>query len=135
MQTTNRCPKCGSTKYVKHGKIKNKQRYKCKECRYHFTVFKIGKKIERELVVRAIQLYLEGMGFRAIERILGVSHVSVMNWVEKLGKSIEQMRKNYPTEFKVVEMDELCSYIKERETKHRASALIVKIENKFLVFM
>ena len=102
-------------KYVKHGKVKNKQRYKCKECGYHFTVFKIGKKIERELGVRAIQLYLEGMGFRAIERILGVSHVSVMNWVEKLGKIIEQMRKNYPTEFKVVEMDELCSYIKEKE--------------------
>jgi len=78
---------------------------------------------------------LEGMGFRAIERILGVSYVSVMNWVKKLGKSIEQMEKNYHTEFKVVEMDELCSYIKERETKHRASALIVEIENKFLVFM
>ena len=78
-------------------------------------MFKLGKKIERELVVRAIQLYLEGMGFRSIERILGLSHVSVMNWVKKLGKSIEHMKKNYPTEFKVVEMDELCSYIKEKE--------------------
>ena len=135
MQTTNRCPKCGSIKYVKHGKVKNRQRYKCKECGYHFTVFKLGKRIERELVVRAIQLYLEGMGFRSIERILGVSHVSVMNWVKKLGKSIDQMKKPYPTEFKVVEMDELCSYIKERKTKHRASALIVEIENKFLIFM
>jgi transposase-like protein len=55
------------------------------------------------------------MGFRAIERILGVCYVSVMNWVKKLGKSIEQMRKNYPTEFKVVEMDELCSYIKKKQ--------------------
>jgi transposase-like protein len=75
------------------------------------------------------------MGFRAIERILGVSHVSVMNWVKKLGKSIEQMKKNYHTEFKVVEMDELCSYIKEKKTKYGFGALIVEIENKFLVFM
>ena len=34
-------------------------------------------------VVKALQLYIEGISYREIERILGVSHVSVINWVKK----------------------------------------------------
>ncbi|MBC6409120.1 MAG: IS1 family transposase [Ekhidna sp.] len=29
---------------------------------------------------------MEGLGFRSIERTVGVSHVSVINWVKKYGK-------------------------------------------------
>jgi len=29
---------CGSTHYIKNGKIREKQRYKCKECGYNFVV-------------------------------------------------------------------------------------------------
>jgi len=32
------CPKCGSTEYCKDGKIKERQRYKCKRCVYRYTV-------------------------------------------------------------------------------------------------
>ena len=37
--------------------------------------------------------YLEGLSFRGIERILQVSHVTVMRWVRQWGKAIEAMRK------------------------------------------
>jgi transposase-like protein len=50
------------------------------------------------------------MGFRAIERVVGVSHVSVINWVKKYGKAlthaVEQGEK-----LSAVELDELCSYV------------------------
>ena len=36
------CPKCKSEKKVKDGIVKNKQRYKCKGCNYHFTVEERG---------------------------------------------------------------------------------------------
>ena len=70
-----KCPKCGSEKRVESGFNNKKQRYLCKECRGHYTVSQRGypKHIKR----KAIQLYLEGNGFRRIERILKVSHVSV----------------------------------------------------------
>ncbi|MCP4458154.1 MAG: IS1 family transposase, partial [Cytophagales bacterium] len=32
------CPKCSSSAGIKSGKIKGKQRYKCKKCSYHYTV-------------------------------------------------------------------------------------------------
>jgi transposase-like protein len=77
------CPQCQSDKIVKSGIVNDRQRYKCKSCNYFFTVNKLGKKIDQYYVTKALQLYLEGLTYREIERILGISHVSVMNWVKK----------------------------------------------------
>lgn len=78
-----KCPKCAGETFSKAGVIADKQRFKCKDCGYHFTVGKDGKSIDPQIVKRALQLYIEGMSYREIESVLGVSHVSVMNWVKK----------------------------------------------------
>ena len=31
-------------------------------------------------------MYVNGMGFRAIERIKGVHHTSIINWVKQVGE-------------------------------------------------
>ena len=54
------CPKCQSQDYVKSGIIKGRQRFKCKECNYYFTVQKMGKRIDDYYVTKALQLYVEG---------------------------------------------------------------------------
>jgi transposase-like protein len=77
-----KCPKCDSLEIVKNGIIKERQRYRCQKCNYNFTVDKLGKGIDSYFVVKALQLYIEGVSYREIERLLGVSHVSVMNWVK-----------------------------------------------------
>jgi len=59
-------------------------------------------KIKRQ----AIQLYLEGLGFRSIERILGMSNVTVMNWVKELGQKIQEMANLYPAKAEIIELDE-----------------------------
>ena len=79
----NSCPQCQSKNFIKSGIVNDRQRYKCKSCGYNFTVNKIGKEIDQYYVTKALQLYLEGLSYREIERILGVSHVSIMNWVKK----------------------------------------------------
>ena len=76
------CPKCQDNQIIKSGIINSKQRYLCKKCNYFFTVNKIGKKIDDYYVTKALQLYLEGVSFREIERIIGVSHVTISNWVK-----------------------------------------------------
>ena len=75
------CPKCQNNQIVKSGIVKNRQRYLCKPCNYFFSVNKLGKKIDDYYVTKALQLYHEGLSFREIERIIGVSHVSISNWV------------------------------------------------------
>ena len=77
------CPKCKSENNVKSGVVKGRQRFRCKTCNYFFTVQKEGKSIDPYYVIKALQLYMEGLTYREIERILGISHVSVMNWVQK----------------------------------------------------
>lgn len=126
------CPSCASTHYVKHGKVKGVQRYLCKKCGYKFTVAKKGKAIEKEYVVRAIQLYLEGLGFRSIERILGVSHVSVMNWVRQLGSAIDLIRLE-DREVDVAEVDELYSYTGSKKNMYGSGLLLTGTGKKCLV--
>ena len=37
------CPKCSHDIYVKAGKAKGRQRYKCKGCNYHYTVLETDR--------------------------------------------------------------------------------------------
>jgi hypothetical protein len=54
-------------------------------------------------------LYLEGLGFRSIGRILEVSNVSVLNWIRSFGKEVKEVRsENKETE--MVKVDVMHSY-------------------------
>jgi len=107
------CPKCTTNNFVKAGNVKGKQRYLCKNCRYFYTVEHRGK--SPELRRAALQLYLEGLGFRSIGRILKVSNVAVLNWVREYGQKLERIKKEEGT-IKVVEIDELHTYILGKKT-------------------
>ena len=85
------CPKCRCASRVKNGKIKNIQRYKCKSCGCNYTRSSLSR-ISLDKRIECIRLYLEGVGFRGIERLTGVSNVTVMRWVKRLGDDIERLR-------------------------------------------
>lgn len=121
------CPKCGCDKYTKNGKVNaGKQRYKCKECSYNFTTENIG--LPKELKRFALMLYLEGLGFRSIERILGVSNVTVMRWIKKFGKELEEL-KSSENRIEWVELDELHTYIHSKKTIAGFGLLLTGMEN------
>jgi len=107
------CPKCQTIDPIKDGVVKGRQRYFCKPCKYHFTVQHRGK--PPEIKRAALELYLEGLGFRSIERFLNVSNVAVMNWVKEYGKKIESLKKAEGS-IDVVEMDEMHSYVSGKKT-------------------
>ena len=77
--SSSKCPKCENMQTVRNGIVNGRQRFRCKECHYNFTVDKVSKGISTYYVIKALQLYIEGVSYREIERLLGVSHVSVMN--------------------------------------------------------
>jgi transposase len=86
------CPKCASQHYVKDGIVSKKQRYRCKNCNYRYTVQKRKPRIKEEVKRFAIELYLEGLGLRAIGRLLKVSQVSVMNWVFNYAEKLDTIK-------------------------------------------
>jgi len=122
------CPKCYSEENVKNGRVLGKQRYKCKECGCNYTQSKKrGYSLDKKLM--ALQLYLEGNGFRGSGRILGVSNVTILNWIRDFGKSVkEYVLNNMPNdirEIEVVEMDEMWHFtVKKTKTlgldRHRS---------------
>ncbi len=126
------CPRCQSDQIVKSGIIKNRQRYLCKGCQYHFTVNKIGKQIDTHYVIKALQLYLEGLSFREIERILGVSHVTVINWVKQYKLEAPDTRHYRPT-YKVMNHHELAEFVRQKENLTRTGMLITELGDKFML--
>ncbi len=120
------CKKCSSKHYVKAGFVRKKQRYKCQDCGCHFTDTTQGVSIEVKRL--AIQLYLEGVGFRGIGRLVGVSNVAVLKWVRKLSKTIEECRKGCSEEKEVyiMELDEMWHYIGEKNEKHGSGWLLLE---------
>lgn len=126
------CPNCQGDKIIKSGIIKDRQRYKCKSCNYFFTVNKLGKNIDNYYVSKAIQLYIEGLSYREIERILGVSHVSVINWVKKYNiKRPEQT--NYHPSYKILSSEELSKFFTRPENISGAGVLVTELGDKFML--
>ena len=107
------CTRCGSSNKVKRGFVKERQRYTCKDCGYNYTVVQKSTAKPDTVKRQALQLYLEGLGFRSIGRILKVSHVSVYNWIKSFGAKLEDIKSE--TEIEVVEMDEMHSYIGQKK--------------------
>lgn len=57
----------------------------------------------------ALQLYLEGLGFRAIGRILQISYGTVYQWIKAWGNQVSLTTSQQAVE--IVEIDELHTYI------------------------
>ena len=68
-----------------------------------------------ELKRQALQLYLEGLGFRAIGRLLGVSNVAVLKWIRAFGEEVERVRKPGPPP-RMVMIDEMWHFIHAKKT-------------------
>jgi len=119
------CPKCGSSSCTKDGIIKEKQRYKCKSCGYRHTVSYRG--ISPSIKRQALELYLEGLGFRSIGRFLNCSHVAVYNWIKAYGESIESIRSTAVVD--IIEMDEMHTYIASKKTLVGSGLLLIEMQN------
>ncbi len=116
-----RCPKCQSSAFTKDGIIKEKQRFKCKECEHRYTVFQRG--LSKQIRRQALQLYLAGLGFRSIGRLLKCSHVTVAQWINEHGDTIKSIRAS--SEINVIKTNDLHAYI---ENNHKV-VLVFDIQN------
>ncbi|WP_442892812.1 transposase-like zinc-binding domain-containing protein [Emticicia sp. 17c] len=127
------CPQCDSSHISRNGIVKERQRYKCKDCGYNYTVDKLGKSIESYFVIKALQLYLEGISYREIERLLGISHVSVMNWVKKYRIVVPSRKKNYKPTTIILTYTELQEFYSNRENLKGIGIIITEFEDKFML--
>ena len=115
--------------------MKEKQRYKCKDCGCNFTQdHKRGASLQTKL--QALQLYLEGVGFRAIGRIMGIHNVTVLNWIRTMGESVKSyVQTEMPEDIRdvdFVEMDEMWHFTVKKNENHGSGSLLIGIPKRYL---
>lgn len=119
------CPKCGMEGCTKDGLVGNRQRYRCKSCNYRHSVEErgLGSDIKRQ----ALMLYLHGLCFRSIGRILQCSHVTVHNWIKSYGEGIEDIRSKAGVE--IVKIEEIHSHLVTKKNGTESGLLLIDLEN------
>lgn len=119
------CPRCKSSSHRKNGIVNGLQRYKCHDCGYNYSVEIKSTASSPFVKKQALQLYLEGLGFRSIGRILGVSHVSVQKWIRKFGQELEELKSE--NAISIVELDEMHTYIGNKKNTAGFELLLIEL--------
>lgn len=114
IDTSKTCPRCGSSMLIKDGIVLERQRYLCKECKYHFTVAIRKQRIDQNLKREALVMYLFGLSISKISKLTGINEPTVFKWVKDLGPKFELMRATEKPKIKTV---------------HSKSDMIIRIED------
>jgi transposase-like protein len=123
------CKHCESSNVVRNGISRHgRQRWLCRKCGKTCGE-KDHRRVDEEKRESAVAHYLEGVGLRATERLVGVSHNSVMNWVleEVEGKALEAVK---PEEVQWVEADELWTYVGQKKRPAGCGGLLIVLPRK-----
>ncbi|WP_294286902.1 IS1 family transposase [uncultured Chryseobacterium sp.] len=128
-----KCYKCQSEENTKAGFTRGLQRYKCKRCGCFFSVEKKSDVKSLEQKRLALEMYLEGMGFRAIGRVLNISYGTVFQWVKKWGESVSLPKSEEPVE--IVELDEIHSYIENKKNYCWTWIAVDRFGKRFIDFV
>lgn len=142
------CNNIDNTKIVKRGfSGSGKQRYKCKECN---KIFSIGEdnRIKHSIEERKICImnYLNGMSMRGIQKVLStifnkkIHFRNIEHWIKNADKilkeDIEERQNNIKSKnIKILEMDELYTYIKKNPKIILENNILIKEYGLLLIGM
>ena len=132
IQITLECPSCQGINIVKNGRksYKNKQNYLCKDCKRQFVgdMFLDYTGCHSKLWTLVKQAFVRGCGIRDIAAIFSISIGKVLSLLVE--NKVHPSPKR--TEYDVLEIDELWSFVGSKENKvwliyayHRESGEIV----------
>lgn len=117
------CPHCQSTeRQVKVGRNPSgSQRYLCRHCRRKYTPEPKPRGYDEVMRRKALELYVDGMNFRRIGRMLGIAHRTVINWVNAHAARLPD-KPPVPGDSQAVhELDELFTFVGSKKTKSTSS--------------
>ena len=120
----NACKNCKSEKVVKGGKVRGKQRYKCKECGYNFV---IGDKRTNEKIVAlkalCVLLYSLGKGsYNMLGKLFSRNRSLIYRWIREAGLNTEEPKID--GEITQIEFDEMWHFIQSKKRNFGSSKLL-----------
>jgi transposase-like protein len=85
-----KCPRCNSTQISKNGRRNGKQNYLCKQCNRQFLESYETKGYSDDTKIICLRMHENGMGFREIERVTGINHNTIIQWVKQSGNTTSE---------------------------------------------
>jgi transposase-like protein len=89
-----KCPKCESKQIRKNGHRSDKQNYLCKNCGRQFVESYSQRGYSDDAKQICLKMHQNGLGFREIERLTGISHNTIINWARQAGLSVDDSEIN-----------------------------------------
>ena len=109
------CPNCHSTHIRKNGKNKGKQNHICVDCHRQFIdSYESSRGYSDEVKRECLKMYVNGMGFRGIERVKNVHHTTVITWVKQAREHLPDAYEPQTTP-EVGELDELETFVGQKK--------------------
>ena len=115
------CKNSKSEKVVKSGRVRGKQRYKCKDCGYNFVMGdeRTNEKI-KALKALCVLLYSLGKGsYNMMGKLFGRNRSLIYRWIREAGINTEE-----PTidgEITEIEFDEMWHFIQSKKRNFGSS--------------
>lgn len=111
------CPQCQQTRYqVKDGVTgAGSQRVRCRACGRRYTANPKPIGCANDLRSQALKMYVDGLNFRRIARLLGVHHQSVINWLNAAAARLPDTLPA-PNDAEPVELDELYTFVAHKKS-------------------
>jgi transposase-like protein len=111
------CQSCKCNHIRKNGFNKGKQNYICVNCHRQLIIdYNPHKGYSDEFKRECLKMYVNGMGWRASERVKGVHHTTIITWVKKVGELLPDAYEPQ-TIPEVGELDELETFIGSKKTR------------------
>ncbi|WP_317107416.1 IS1 family transposase [Chroococcidiopsis sp. SAG 2025] len=83
------CPECQSTHIRKNGIKRGKQNHICVDCGRQFIEhYETCRGYSDEVKRECLKMYVNGIGFRGIERVKGVHHTTIIHWLKQVGNNL-----------------------------------------------
>lgn len=110
--------------------MRGKQNHICVDCRRQFIdVYTAPQGYSDETKAQCLKMYVNGMGFRGIERVTGVHHTTVITWVRQVGELLPNAY-DPQTIPKVGELDELETFVGSKKTKSGSGQLLTTLSQE-----
>src|SRR3954452_3681479 len=123
------CPYCQSQHLIKNGSAYGVPKWKCKDCgRQTSSKPPRGEPLWKKET--AVLLYTLGLSMNAIAKQLGVSTLSILNWIRAHAATHAPRPQPEPGESVVVmELDELWHFLQKKRTSCGSGWLLIALAN------
>ncbi len=120
-----KCKNCGCEKVIKNGKVRGKQRYRCKECGYNFVEGdkRTNEKIAAKKAMCVLFYSLGKASFNMLAKIFDTWPSLVYRWIKEAGAKLPE--PEISGEITQMEFDEMWHFVGNKKRNFGSSKPLI----------